>query len=246
MRSRLLRSALLGCLALVYVASLGGAQAAARDELPRPVSESLSREFRGAEVVAAIKESDDGKECYRVTLMDEGKKRSVFISPDGRFVGAITDGPVPADYPAILLVFFGCSIIGSLVAACVRIIYLQVWPEDHSVLRKWLVECTATALVAGLLVSMMATVPREKDWGGLAMGCSVVGGLSASIVEAALIIRSTRGHWKALRWRLFAACLAGIVFLCLSIPIAAYQRHWLNQYMRSHAMRPPGAEAAVP
>jgi hypothetical protein len=247
MRSILLRSALLSLLVLVYVASLGAAQGGAQDKLPRPVSESLSREIGGAEVVAAIKESEDGKECYRVTLMDEGQKHSVFVAPDGRFVGVITDGPVPADYPAIMLGFFACSIIGSLVAAGVRIICLQVWPEKRSVLREWLVGCAVTALIAGLLMSMVATVPREKDLGGLALASSVVGGLSASIVEAAaLILRSARGHWKASRGRLVAICLTGVVFLCLSIPVAAYHRHWLKQNMRGHALRPTVAEAAAP
>src|SRR4051794_8456166 len=60
---------------------------AALDKLPSSASAILNSQYPGAEVLAVMKESDNGKVCYRVMLMHKGHERSAYIAPDGKFIG---------------------------------------------------------------------------------------------------------------------------------------------------------------
>jgi hypothetical protein len=238
-------SAILSCLLIAHFANPGIAQVEPIDKLPPKVLEMVGSEYHGAELVAATQESEDGKVCYRVTLIDKGKEQQVYVSPDGRFIGSIQNELAVKDIPSVLFTALVIGGFGSIVAGIARFWVRAIWPESQSVLRVWIGAWLATAIAFGLLQLWVNSVPREKNVVLIVMTSSILGGVSASIVELlALTIQTVRQCRKASRWSIVVVALAGITFLCLSIPDEIYRRHWFNENCKAHAMRPPNEGVA--
>jgi hypothetical protein len=70
------------------------------DQLPKPVLEAVRTRYADAKMVAATKESPEGKALYAIALDNKGQKVQVTIRPDGTLIAtakeiAIRD--LPAD-----------------------------------------------------------------------------------------------------------------------------------------------------
>jgi uncharacterized membrane protein YkoI len=57
------------------------------DKLPKAVTEAVKKKFPKAELVAASKETEDGKTEYEVTIKDDGKKIDVTLTAEGTILG---------------------------------------------------------------------------------------------------------------------------------------------------------------
>jgi uncharacterized membrane protein YkoI len=56
------------------------------DQLPKPVTATAKSKYPSAVITAAVKEVEDGKTTYEVTLKDKGDSIDLVIKPDGTLV----------------------------------------------------------------------------------------------------------------------------------------------------------------
>jgi uncharacterized membrane protein YkoI len=56
------------------------------DKVPKAVLEAVKAKFKGAELVSAQTEKEDGKTLYEINLKDKGQSVDVTVSPDGKIV----------------------------------------------------------------------------------------------------------------------------------------------------------------
>jgi hypothetical protein len=243
-------SVLFACLAFAQIACASDINEIPPDQLPPEVKEELTQTVQGAEIVAASKIREGGRECYLVTLTDNGKRTAWYVAANGRFMGVKDDELAAKDLPGLL---FGCLLLsifpGTLGAAGARILLRRFRPDSHSVWLEWIAAwCGATILLA-ILASVIATIgPRGKDMVPVVFfQSSVAGGVAASIVQAVtLTIQSFRGSSPASRFWIVAFCLVGVAFLALSIPAAILRIERRNQCCRSQALSYTPSPAAAP
>jgi hypothetical protein len=233
-------------LSYMLVASATGhiwARAEEFDRLPPKALKSLRENVPDGEIVATSREREDGKECYKVTLLDKGVESSYYVAPNGKYVGSITDELVASDYPRVLFSFFVIGAIGSIVAAIARTIFRRGRSGEVGIVLNWFSGWLGVALVAAMVMSLMTTVPREKDWIGIAVTSSVLGGLSASMAEGiAFVVGFFRGRHNGAGMRILVMCIATVIFLCLAIPLSDRSRHRLNQYNKHQALQDKARE----
>src|SRR5579864_6014289 len=70
------------------------------DKLPKAVLKAVKDKFKGAELVSAQTEKEDGKVFYEINLKDKGHSVDVSVTPDGKIVSiertlAVKDLPRP-------------------------------------------------------------------------------------------------------------------------------------------------------
>src|SRR5258708_7063544 len=56
------------------------------DQVPKPVMATAKAMYPGAKITAAVKEVEDGKTTYEVTLKDKGDSIDLVIKPNGTLV----------------------------------------------------------------------------------------------------------------------------------------------------------------
>jgi hypothetical protein len=70
-------------LALNATCTWAGEEKVPLDKLPRAVVEAVKKRFPKAELVEAVRETEDGKTEYEVTVKDGGTKIDVTLTPEG-------------------------------------------------------------------------------------------------------------------------------------------------------------------
>jgi hypothetical protein len=250
MRLPLRCSVLLACLVFAQIAHAADIKEVPPDQLPPEVTEQLTQQFQGAEVISASKIREGGRECYLVTLMDNGKKTDWYVAANGRFMGVKDDELAARDLPGLL---FGCLLLsifpGTVGAAGARILLRRFRPDSRSVWLEWIAAWCGATVLLGILATVIAMIgPRGKDMIPVVFfQSSVAAGVAASIVQAvALAIQSFRGSSPASRFWIVAFCLVGVAFLGLSIPAAILRIERRNQSCRSQALSYTHAPAAAP
>ena len=218
------------------------------DKLPPKVTEELSNWSKDAEVVAATREREDGKECYLVTLVDKGQRMDLYVAPDGRFCGRKEQEVTGKDLSGLLLAALGLSVIpGAIGAAGARILIQCLRLKRRSELLEWTAAWFGGAIVMGILWSMLATLRLHRDLIVVVLLCSIVGGISASIIQiVALTIQWIRGCRTASPLWIFVFFLIAVTILCLAIPFEVLRRQRFNQAVKAHALRPVPVQEAVP
>jgi uncharacterized membrane protein YkoI len=56
------------------------------DQVPKPVMATAKSKYPGAEIKSAVKEVEDGKTTYELTLKDKGNSIDLVVKPDGTLV----------------------------------------------------------------------------------------------------------------------------------------------------------------
>ncbi len=87
-------------LACLAVGADGKEEKVPLDKVPKAVLKAVKAKFKGAEVVGALTEKDNGKLVYEISLKQGKQKIDVSVTPDGKIVSiekiiAVKDLPRP-------------------------------------------------------------------------------------------------------------------------------------------------------
>jgi hypothetical protein len=232
---------LLAPLLLASTARAGDGDEVALATLPPAVTDIITEFYPGAELLQAWKEAEDGKECYLVRIMGKGRVIDLYVAPDGRMLASKRDVFSLEYGPGLFREIALFLLLPGVVAGAVAWWMTQAARgEKVSVMTEWCAAWVGAVIGIGLLLSQLATVPREKDWLVIGLMCAVWGAVSASIVEGlGLLVQSIRGYRPSCRRWILGLSLAGVVFLSLSIPVDMLRNHRVNEYYRAIALSPP-------
>jgi hypothetical protein len=232
--------AVTGCLLTAMQARSGDDEGVVTEKLPQAVDSHIRVIFPNAKVLSVQKETEDGKECYFVGIIQGEQTSDLYVSPDGNIVvlkhpvfslatwrKQLAGGLVVVLVPGVVAGFFSRWL--SQVAMRKR---LSIWVE-------WLSAWVGAAICIAILLSQVASVPREKDILVIGLLCVVWGAISASCVEAIVMtVQSYRGSRIGCRHWIIGCCFLGFVFLALSIPVDMLRISRENQHFKALAMRP--------
>jgi uncharacterized membrane protein YkoI len=73
-------------LIVVATSARAGDEKVALDQVPKPVMDTAKTKYPGAQITAAVKEVEDGKTTYELTLKYKGDSIDLVIKPDGTLV----------------------------------------------------------------------------------------------------------------------------------------------------------------
>jgi uncharacterized membrane protein YkoI len=81
-----MRAFLLSSLAALLLATTAAAEKVELDKVPAKATDAVKKRFPGAKLVAASKETADGKTLYEISIEDKESKIDVTVSADGVLV----------------------------------------------------------------------------------------------------------------------------------------------------------------
>lgn len=234
------------CLRTAYLLAVAGCLLTAMqarssdDKLPQTVDSRIRIIFPNVKVLSVQKETEDGRECYVVGIMHGDQSNDLYVSSDGDIVAL--------KHPVFSLTTWRKQLIGWLTIALVpgviagsfsRWLFQVATGKRLSILMEWLSAWVGAVICIAILLSQVASVPREKDVLVIGLLCVVWGALSTSFVEAiGLTVQSYRGSRIGCRRWVFGCCLLGFVFLAFSIPVDMLRMKRENQHYKALAMRP--------
>ncbi len=211
------------------------------DQLPRPAFTMIKEAYADADVLHVRKEVEDNKECYNVTLKQEGRVFGVYVSADGHVLTRKEEPVALVDVAGRLL----GGVIFLLPPAMVTGLFFQ-WIVRWGPLRKapiaaeWMLAWLGGSTALTIISMSMATVPREKDIPIVILGSVTWGAISASVLEVLVLsLQSARGRRSACRALILRFCLLGTMFAVLWIPVDIYSAQRVNEYLRAMAMKAP-------
>lgn len=207
--------------------------------LPHKAVRALNEAFPGAEFLHVRKELEGDKECYVVTVMHTGRQSEYYVSRDGHVFARKVFSVMTL--PKQLAGYLVLSLLpGAISGAAARALVQATKRRQLSVMLEWLAAWVGAAIGIGIVLTQMATVPREKDTVALGLIIAICGGISASVVESVgLVIQSLRGLRPSHLRSLFVCFTLACAFLCLSIPVDMFRTERENEHYRTQAMKSP-------
>jgi hypothetical protein len=230
----------IGCLLLTLQAR-GGSEAIAIGDLPPAVDDHIKSLYADAKVVSVRKETEDGKECYSVTILHAGRTIELYASPDGARItwkeGPITLDTIIDNYIAHLLL----ALLPGTIAGLLLMWLVQAQRQRRlSVLSRWLLAWLGASIAICVILLSLSTVARHKDAVVTAIDCIVWGAISASFVEViSITTQSVFGYRPSCRRYAIGLCVVILFLLSLTIPVDILRIERENQYFKSLAFKHP-------
>ena len=107
-----MKQMLMGCLTAACLSLIVGSTSARADEekvpldkVPKEVMEAVKKKFPDAKIVAAVKEVEDGKTSFEVTIKDKEQNIDVVVTAEGKITAIetiITEKDLPKEVTAAL------------------------------------------------------------------------------------------------------------------------------------------------
>ncbi len=232
--------AALGCLVTASPVWADDGEVLTPDQLPPAVMREI-REGFNAEPLFARKEVEGGKECYVVTAKLNDQVIELYASPDGHALVRKTEEftlarwaeRLPGAALSLLVLGMAPGAVARGVVRTAKGLPLAVWEG-------WLAAWAAAAVVPGLVVFSMNTVPREKDVPVLLAFCAVFGAIAASVVEGVVLaVRPGQRDRAARRRGVLGCCAVAAVSLALTIPLEILLVEWDNRIGKKLTLRVP-------
>ena len=237
--SNVFRYAVLGYLLSSSIASANDAEDISPVKIPLGVRNGVNAVFHNAKLLHSRKESENNRECYVVTIMYEGRQSDLYVSPDGRHVFTKVAFDF-AELPRRLVGFIVLSLIpGMITGVAARQLIRSLRSSRTSILTEWFASWVGAAGGIGIVLSQLATVPREKDLLVYLFICTLCGGFSASAIQSVAIFgQLVRGYRIGSCRLILICCIVSCVFLSLTILIDMLRVERENEYFKSQAMKP--------
>lgn len=232
--------ALLGNFLLLPAQAQNRSEGALKDMLPPVANDHIKNLFPDAIVIHVRNVRQDNRECYAVGVIQQGQVLDLYVSPDGRFVARIQPSFSLTAWQMrlsgqLVLILIPCAVAGWLIRRQVQL-GLKVKP---SVFTEWISAWLGSALCLAMILSQLASVPREKDAIVIFVLSVVWGAVLASFVEAVgLVLQSYRGYRIVHRSSAIMFALLGLFFFASTILVDMLRIERENQYNRALAMRP--------
>lgn len=210
-----------GSTVLVCLLCSSTVHAGDREEIPLDspaLIEALQTNLRGAEVLQAFREVENGEECYSVKVRSGGRVCEYYISPDGRssiFKNQVFSLEMMLEALVVCLIIslFPCAVAGAIARRICQVCSAR----RMSIF----LECLS-ALVGGLIalgIVFLLTKHaryRHRDVPIEVSEYFLFGVISASFVEAlGLMSQSRRGYRTGCRRWIFHFCSLAIISMLL-------------------------------
>jgi hypothetical protein len=163
----------IGCLLLALQAR-GGSEAIAVGDLPPVVDDHIKSFYADAKVVSVRKETEDGKECYSITIVHAGRTIELYVSPDGTMI-TWKEGPITLDrivdntITHVLLALLPGMIAGFFLPWMVQTQRRRIL----SVLSRWLLAWLGASVAICIILLSLSAVARHKDALVTALDCII-------------------------------------------------------------------------
>jgi hypothetical protein len=211
------------------------------EKLPPAVATHIADSYTHAEVLRVQKVVENNKECYELTIRDEGEVLHLYASSDGRLLARKED-PFALEGIAGMLIGYALFLLLPTMAVgfFFRWLVQSMWPRKLSIVAEWISAWSAASAVIAIVLLSLATVPSAKDIPVIILQCVVWAGVSASLLEVIVLsLQSSRGVRPTNRAAIRKLCLVGSLAILFSIPVQTWRVVRTNEYFRALALRSP-------
>jgi hypothetical protein len=226
---------------LLTLQARGGSEAIAVGDLPPVVGDHIKSFYADAKVVNVRKETEDGKECYSVTIVHAGRTIELYASPDGATI-TWKQGPITLNSIVDSIITHSIVVLLPGMIAGLFLMWLVQTKRERQLIvySRWALAWLGASITICVILLSLSTVPRNKDPLVTGFDCILWGAISASFAEVIWITtRSVLGYRPYCRRYAIGLCIVILVLLSLTIPVEIMRTERENQYFKALTLTHP-------
>lgn len=208
------------------------------DMVPLAASMSIDNSYPSSKILRAWRESENGKECYMISMLQGDQIVDVYVSPDGSVIARKQKNASIDELPRALIDDAFIFLLPGILAGASARWLLQIVQRENALILSELLSAWLGAVLAIAILSF-AIAPRDSDFRILVYRSIVWGAISAElIVIFSQVVKWLRDRRELGRQRailLLCLTMLGCILLTFYIDTIAIERE--NRYNALLAMR---------